>query len=362
LRTVKLNIHLFVNHMVAYGMVGYSWNVHSSNQRRWAPIVGLLILAPISAEYLSGYLGQRLSDLPEIVFGLLILGPLYGAPALLIREVVRRTGRGWPAMLALATAFGVIQAAIIDMSLFDPHYFDDSEFWQRLPAPVPGTGLDASQILTFVVGHTIWSFCAPIALIESLNPRRARTPWLNVWGAGLLLIGYLLAATFIHVDDSDYTLSGWQLLGSVAVVAGLFAVGWLAPRPGRRSGGSVPGIGWTGVVALMLISVYAIAAAPEPGWFAWPSVGIAILLLIAMGALLSRWSSRPGWTPRHLAIVAATPLVAYSLQAFLLPPDGDPVAKYATNVVQLLAVLALGWWAVRRADADVVIADTGAGR
>src|SRR5690606_24254623 len=124
-------------------------------------------------------------------------------------------------------------------SLFDPHYFDDSEFWQRLPTPVPGLGLDLSQILTFVIGHTIWSFCAPIALIESLNPRRAREPWLNAWGAGLLVIGYLLAATLIHVDDSDYTLSGAELLGSLAVIVGLVAAAWLAPRPGRRRSGGV---------------------------------------------------------------------------------------------------------------------------
>jgi hypothetical protein len=55
------------------------------------PVVGLFFFAPISAEYLIGYddlIGRPL----ELVFGLLIFGPLYGAPALFIREAARR----WP--------------------------------------------------------------------------------------------------------------------------------------------------------------------------------------------------------------------------------------------------------------------------
>lgn len=49
--------------------------MYSRKARTVWPILGLLVLAPISAEYLSGYLGQRLADLPGIVVSLAILLP-----------------------------------------------------------------------------------------------------------------------------------------------------------------------------------------------------------------------------------------------------------------------------------------------
>ncbi len=310
------------------------------------PILGLLALAPISAEYLSGYLGQRLADLPGIAVSLLILGPLYGVPALLIREFARRTGRGWPSMIAMAAAFGVIQAAVIDRSLFDPTYFDDSDFWQELPTPL--LGMDVSQVLVFVVGHVIWSFCAPIALVEAASPRTRHRPWLTWWGGALAGVAYLLAAAAIAAETS-YVPTPAEIGGVVIALAACSVLAWRAPRPGRRRSGRAPGLTVTAVAALLLIAVYSTAAAPEPGPWAWPGVAIAVVVLGLIAWLTSRWSSQDGWTGRHLAAVAGAPLIVYSAQAFLLPPEGDAMAKYATNIVQLLAVLALTAWCVHRA-------------
>ena len=62
-------------------------------KRVW-PAIGLFFLAPLVAEFLLG-------DLPINLLGaLLVLAPLYGGGALLIREVVRRTGGGWPNIFA----------------------------------------------------------------------------------------------------------------------------------------------------------------------------------------------------------------------------------------------------------------------
>ena len=61
--------------------------------RRIAPAVGLFFLAPLVAEFLLGNL--PVTVLPALV----LLAPLYGGGALLIREVTRRAGRGVPPML-----------------------------------------------------------------------------------------------------------------------------------------------------------------------------------------------------------------------------------------------------------------------
>ena len=77
------------------GMTGTKLDVRA---RRWAAVAALVVLSPICAEYLIGYL-EGADEPLGLLAGLLILAPLYGTVAVLIREVVRRTGRGWPTIL-----------------------------------------------------------------------------------------------------------------------------------------------------------------------------------------------------------------------------------------------------------------------
>ena len=90
-----------------------------------------MAIAPWMAEMSWG--GIPFTDAIIVV---LFLGPMYGGAALLIREVTRRTGRGWPTILLLAAAFGVLQAALVDQSLFSPVYdrYDSStpSIWDGL--------------------------------------------------------------------------------------------------------------------------------------------------------------------------------------------------------------------------------------
>ena len=53
---------------------------------------------------------RRRGSLSEI-WSLPILALLYSSGAILIREVARRAGRGWPTMLVLSLAYGLIEAA-----------------------------------------------------------------------------------------------------------------------------------------------------------------------------------------------------------------------------------------------------------
>jgi len=82
-----------------------------SMPRRVAPVPGLLFLAPWVGEYLLGNI--PLGALIAVPF----LVPIYGGGALLIREATRRTGRGWPTILILGIAYGLIEAGLVDQSL-----------------------------------------------------------------------------------------------------------------------------------------------------------------------------------------------------------------------------------------------------
>ena len=84
--------------------------------RRLAPAVLLTLLAPIVAEFLLGDFSIR-----KIGIALALL-PLYGGGALLIREIARRTGRGWPTIVLLAVAYSLLEEAFLTQSLFNPNY------------------------------------------------------------------------------------------------------------------------------------------------------------------------------------------------------------------------------------------------
>src|SRR4030088_1073006 len=86
-----------------------------SKHRFWLAI-RLLVLSPLIAEFLLG--NQPITQLG----GLVLLAPVYGGAAILIREITRRAGRGWPSILLLSAAFGLILEGLIDQMLFNPGY------------------------------------------------------------------------------------------------------------------------------------------------------------------------------------------------------------------------------------------------
>jgi hypothetical protein len=127
-----------------------------SPDERAVSVLALLLLAPWVGEFLLGNISMR--RLPA----LMILALLYGCGALLIREVTRRTHRGWLTILLLGAAYGIIEAGIVDQSIFNPSF----EGWDfQAVTPVPALGISAWYAWAFVVGHSVWSIAVPIALV-----------------------------------------------------------------------------------------------------------------------------------------------------------------------------------------------------
>jgi uncharacterized membrane protein YcfT len=142
---------------------------------RLKPALSLVLLAPLIAEYLLGSLSFR----QLVIFPIMAL--MYGAGALLVREVTRRTGRGWPTIILLGLAYAVIEEGLATQSLFNPHYLGlhllDYGF-------IPALGIGAPWTVYVVVLHVAWSIVVPIGLVESLFPDRRTTPWRHRLCAG----------------------------------------------------------------------------------------------------------------------------------------------------------------------------------
>lgn len=308
--------------------------------RRVAPAVGLFFLAPLVGEYLLGNVSiVEIGALP-------ILALLYGSGAVLIRELARRTGRGWPTMLVLGLAYGLIEAGLIDQTLFHPPELTGSAVGAT--ADIPALGISGSDLLAFVVGHAGWSIGVPIAMVEALVPGRRVTPWLGRGGLAVTGVLYLLGAALVFrfmQEDSGGFLAPAPRLAAVAVVsAGLmglaFAVG-RRPRPVIKRPAPRP---W-------LVAAAAFAASFLFGWRGedWAGVAFGVVVAAAAVALVARWSRRRGWGADHRLALAGAALLHQATNGFVLTQlyGREGAIHVIGNVVFALGAVALLLAAVR---------------
>jgi len=305
-------------------------------------VLALLLLAPWVREFLLGNISVR--RLPA----LLILALLYGCGALLIREVTRRTGRGWPTILLLGAAYGVIEAGLVDQAMFNPTF----EGWDfQAVTPVPGLGISAWYAWTFVVGHSVWSIAVPIALVELLFPDRARTPWLGRAGLVLTAVGYLagclMIGRFVYRSE-NFIASPGQLVGAAAVATVLITLAF-ACRPTAESvgHGRVPRPLLLGLGVFVALAIYQVRAE------SWAGMVFGIFWLALMVVLLFWFARQRSWGPRHQLALVAAALGTYTWLGFvltLLVEPGDPV-RWAGNLVFATFALALVLTARRRTPA-----------
>ncbi|MET8355454.1 hypothetical protein [Micromonospora sp. NPDC005171] len=328
-------------------------------RRRLLPVIALLLLAPWAAECSWG--GFAIDDfLPVLIF----LGPMYGGAAILIREAARHLGAGWPTIVLLAAAFGVLQAGLVDQSLFNPHYLDDTQYADTRAAAeaslVPGLAFSLRQAFDFVGNHIVLTICAPIVLIESfLWPQRRLRPWLGRPGLAVIGVVYLLGSLLVFSDSSgrkDFLASPIQLAFAAVVTLALVATAllprWRHPQPRRARRVPNPlGVG-------LLVVVVRMGADLTPGWV---GVTIALTLAAAAGTLVAYWSSREGWGQRHVLAAGTAGLVTAAAFAYLVPPysPASPAAALAGDVaVTVVTVVLVGgaWWRLRASPAAHVAA------
>src|SRR5262245_65660338 len=206
------------------------------------PAIVLFLLAPLISEFLLG-------DLPLTMLPALIaLAPMYGGGALVVRESVRRTGRGWPTLMILALAYAVLEEAFTTQTLFNPNYLHlnlhllDHAF-------IPALGVGGWWTIFVLTLHTVWSIAVSIALTEGLFPNRADQPWLGRFSFPAVVLIFLcgiVATTAITVQldkqkGDIFIASTGQFVGAAIAVAALMLTAFAIPqrgqsaKPGRRA-------------------------------------------------------------------------------------------------------------------------------
>ncbi|MET7277797.1 hypothetical protein ABZS29_06155 [Kribbella sp. NPDC005582] len=314
--------------------------------KRALPALGLFFLAPLVAEFVLG-------NLPiTALFALVALAPLYGGGAVLIREIVRRRGGGYPSVVLLALAYGVLEEGVTTMSLFNPNYAG-----LRLldPGHLDALGMGGPWTV-FVLGlHTVWSITVPIVVMESIS-RRPREPWLGKLGLSLYAVLFVLgvvANNAFAIANDPFVAEPGQFAGVAVAIVVLVA---LAIRVGKRPrlelAGAVPPIWMAGITGLVLSSAWMLSDdlinAP------WLKTAVVLAIDGLATALLLTWSRRTAWTQRHSLAVAGGALLTYVWHAF---PESPVSAASATtdligNILFGLVAVAVLVFAAHRSRAD----------
>lgn len=302
-----------------------------------------MLLSPWVGEFLLGS-----SPIQHLATALVLLVPLYGGGALLVREIARRSGRGYPTVVLLGAAYGVIQAGLLDQSMFNPAFLGE------------GSGPDfitsANNALGYVIGHAVWSITIPVAMVELMARDRCGVPWLGRKGlaavAILYLLGCVIVFSFIYAEFA-FLASPVQLAGAavtaVLLIAASFAVdrgGDAAPEAGGAGAdGGVPPVPPAGRgVRPWLVGLAAFAASsafvarPEQSWAGL--IG-GVLLLAAAWFVVRRSARSRWWSIRHRAALVSGVLLTYAWLGFyvtwLLWPE-DRIAWFGNGLFALMAI------------------------
>jgi hypothetical protein len=281
-----------------------------AERHRFLLTTGLLLLSPLVGEFLLG--NQPITALPSLI----LLAPMYGGGALLIREGSRRAGRGWPTMILLAAAYALIEEGPIDQMLWNPHYGGTDMGAAYASTHVAFLGTSIQLVQDVLALHTVWSICVPIAIIETFSRDRTR-PWLGKPGLAVIAAVFVAGSSFLAVDQihsEHFIASPVRFAQAAAAIAALIVAAIvISRRPVPRVEASAPRPWVVGTVAFAASSLYfacegITGASPAIPWLV---VGAGLLLAGGAVALATRWSHRRDWGAAHRLALAGGALLTY---------------------------------------------------
>ncbi|MGC2662140.1 MAG: hypothetical protein WA324_29605 [Bryobacteraceae bacterium] len=310
-------------------------------QSHKALALGLFFVAPLLAEFLLGNLPIKM--LPALI----VLAPLYGGGALLIREWARRCGRGWPTMVILAVVYAIVEEAFTTQSLFNPNYLK-LNLHLLDPGYMPVLGIGAWWTLFVLTLHVAWSMSASIALVEALTPSAAAAPWLGKVGltiTTLLFIFGAVASTMIGYRQDHYLSAPSQLVCAAIICVILAMVAFRIPPLGAIVWRAVPSPWLAGGFTLLAAS--GVLLIPK-NWGWWAAISVLVLDLSVLFAVLF-WSRSTLWNMRHKLALASGAALAYAWHSFIQTPaiggGAFPTrvgnAIFTAGAIALIAVAAM---------------------
>ncbi|WP_436520335.1 hypothetical protein [Actinoplanes sp. HUAS TT8] len=302
----------------------------------------LILLAPVIAELMLGNIPLRqLWAFPVFI-------PIYGAGALLIREVTRRAGRGLPTMLLLGLAYGLVEEGLVLQSLTSPNIYHAAQWAPRV------LGLNSAYTELNLVYHPVFSITIPIVLTELLFAGHGHRPYLRrggliVTGAVATLGALLVRVAVLPSEDPGYTMSpvaaaAILTLALLVTLAALRVRRLPADRPATPSKVPSPAVtavvtGAAGFAFVALLFPFAGATGSFFTHGAWGFAPMAAAAAIAVGAglLMRRWTAARAWTPAHLVAAALGATVGHAVFGLIANAGTGPDRVFLAALILLTA-------------------------
>ncbi|HUI74353.1 MAG TPA: hypothetical protein VLX32_05375 [Candidatus Acidoferrum sp.] len=332
----------------------------SASLTRWqrlGPILLLLFFAPLSGELLSG--ATRLSYIfvliPEIM--------VWGVGALLIREAVRRTRRGWPSLISLGLALGVAEECAIQQTSFSPIVgLDPLHIYGRV------FGVNWVWFFALIIFECVWIVLVPVQVVELLFPSRRNHPWLRSRGIVISSVVFLLGSCIawylwtqrarpiafhvpIYTPPLAYILAGLVVILILIAIAFSFRADSGPPIIAARRA-PVPIV--TGIAAAILsvpaflfIGLNFMPRRLPPFWI---SIAAGIVWAVLALAIIRFWAASPAWSDMHRYALVFGALIACMASSYASPGwlRLDFIGKVVINVVAVILLILLGFVLKRR--------------
>ncbi|MEW6568317.1 MAG: hypothetical protein AB1449_09170 [Chloroflexota bacterium] len=308
------------------------------SRRGLSPALVLFLLSPAIGELLSGSSPPAEFSNP---FGLMLLASLYGSGAILCRELTWRWKKGWPTLLALGAAYGIVEEGLMVKSFFDPSWMDLG------PLGVYGrwAGVNWVWAVVLTAYHALFSISIPVLLVSLTFPARRGEAWLGRRSFRLLtgLLVFVVAFGFFAL--TPYRPPWIPYLMAAACVFALYGLARKLPTPTRRvleSAHRLPGPVWFCVVGFAGTLVFFLMAWVVPNTQVPPTVNIALIggWLWWLGSRLARrLITRDGKEEARLHALAAGALGFFILLAPL--QEFDPTRVDNTSGMTLVGLVAL---------------------
>ena len=317
--------------------------------KRYLPVLTLFILSPWVAEVLFG--ATPLSR----IGALLVVAPLYGGGAILVRELARRRGPGWGPIFLLGAAYGIIEEGLAIQSIFNPNLFNAGLLGGRM------LGVNWLWTMWTIGYHIVWSISLPIFLAELLFPARRNEPWLGRVGmviAGVLYILGTLALAAIYRFAIAPDFKPPLLLNLFATLVAILLIVLALTRPARTSeelssqpNGKVPNPWIVSLLTfLMAFLWFALLNLPQPlragAWVLIPML-LDIVLLIGFASLVRRWSSDETWRDLHRLALIFGPLIMVMISGSFFVTAGNRLDQLGVGIFGVITIILLALFARR---------------
>jgi len=183
----------------------------------------LALFSPIFAELMSGSSPPFEFFIP-LNFAFLL--GLYGAGVLIMRELAVIWNKGWPSIILLGAAYGILEEGVAVKSFFDPEWMDLGDLG------IYGRVMDTNWVWSFwlTIFHAVISISLPIIVINLMYPQFKNERFLvgrRFW----IVIGILfLDVVFIAGLLNPYSPNAGMYLLSMIVMMLLILMAKILPR------------------------------------------------------------------------------------------------------------------------------------